>query len=74
MIPEPLWTARDVEEFLGLGRSTVNPLIVSGEIPCVWVGRSRRFVPEEVRQWALAQRSRPGAQLTHPERQSRKVA
>jgi hypothetical protein len=71
---EHLWTEKQLRAFLGLGRSTLSPLIVCGAIPCVWIGRSRRFVPDEVREWALAQRRRPGAQVTHPGRQSRKVA
>ena len=72
---ESLWTWRELAAFLGLKRSATLALVASSDIPCVYAGRSRRFVPEEVRAWALKQHSEPtGAQLTHPELKPRKVA
>ena len=71
---EALWRWQELAVFLGLKRSATLALIASSDIPCVYAGASRRFVPEEVRAWAVKQRSEPaGAQLTHPDSRTRGV-
>jgi hypothetical protein len=73
---EGLWRWQDVAVFLGLKRSATLALIAASDIPCVYPnGKSRRFVPEEVRAWFLKQRKKgetqAGAQLTHPDSRTR---
>lgn len=46
---EAYWTAAEVCEFLRIGRTTLWSLTKLGTIPCVRVGRSLRFRPEEIR-------------------------
>jgi hypothetical protein len=58
MNTEPFWTTRDVQRFFGVSKSWVSLRAQVGELPSVMFGRCRRFVPEEVRAWAL--RQRPG--------------
>jgi excisionase family DNA binding protein len=74
MSPEPLWTWRELGEYLGLKRSAVMALVSRSDLPCVYPGGRRRFDPVEVRTWVLKQRTPGGARLTHPDRQPRKVA
>lgn len=74
---EPLWTWREVGEFLGLKRSAVKALIASTDIPCVWLtgsSHAQHFEPQAVRDWVLAKRTPGGADLTRRQRHSRKVA
>jgi excisionase family DNA binding protein len=59
---EPLWTWKEVANFLGVGRSTVFKLVAETDLPCAHVGRQLRFSPARVRQWFEVQ-SKP-AKLT----------
>ena len=40
--PEILLTAKDIQEHLKLGTTTVNNLLVSGKLPSLKIGKSRR--------------------------------
>ena len=55
---ESLWTSAQVAEFLSVSRSWVEHRTAAGEIPSVKIGRMRRFVPQEIR--AFAMRGRAG--------------
>ena len=57
MNTEPFWTTKDVQRFFGVSKSWVSLRAQGGELPSVMFGRCRRFIPDEVRAWALRQRS-----------------
>ncbi len=57
-INEPLWTAIQVARYLGCSRSWVYLHAEDGTLPSVRIGGLRRFVPEEIRAFALAGRKR----------------
>ena len=50
---ERLWTVRDVAAFLQASTSYVYKAAERGEVPCRRVGALLRFVPAEIRRWAL---------------------
>jgi len=50
---ERLWTVRDVAAFLQASTSYVYKAADRGEVPCRRVGALLRFVPAEIRVWAL---------------------
>ena len=52
---ERLWTVRDVAAFLQASTSYVYKAAERGEVPCRRVGALLRFVPAEVRAWALGE-------------------
>jgi len=52
---EPLWTVPDVMAYLRRGKSWVYEQVAEGSLPHLRVG-GLRFVPSEVRAWALRQR------------------
>ena len=52
---EKLWTVRDVAAFLQVSTSYVYKAAERGEVPCRRVGALLRFVPAEVRAWALGE-------------------
>lgn len=51
---EPLWTAIQVARYLGCSRSWVYLHAEDGTLPSVRIGGLRRFVPAEIRAFALA--------------------
>jgi excisionase family DNA binding protein len=53
---ESLWTVNDVVKYLKASRSWVYQRAEAGIIPSIRIGGLLRFVPEEVRKWALDQR------------------
>lgn len=55
-LDEPLWTSRDVAAFLAVSRSWVYLHAEGGTLPSVRICGLRRFIPSEIRAWALAQR------------------
>ena len=59
---ERLWTVRDVAAFLQVSTSYVYKAAERGEVPCRRVGALLRFVPAEVRAWALGE-SASGARI-----------
>ena len=55
---EALWTAADVADYLHVSKSWVEHNAPAGRIPSVMIGRMRRFVPAEIREFALRGRGR----------------
>ena len=49
--PEPLWTVKEVANFLKVSRSWVYQKTAGGELPCLHVGGLVRFEPDAVRAW-----------------------
>ena len=54
-VPDRLWTVRDVAAFLRASPSWVYAQKAAGLIPCRKIGGLVRFVPEEIRGYALGQ-------------------
>ena len=52
---ERLWTVRDVAAFLQVSTSYIYKAAERGEVPCRRVGALLRFVPAEVKAWALGE-------------------
>jgi len=52
---EALWTVEDVMTFTGHRRSWVYKMVDVGGLPALRLG-GLRFVPDEVKRWALRQR------------------
>lgn len=50
-----LLTPEEVSDFLGVSTRTVGRLAREGELPSTWVGRQRRFVPEDVENYVRSQ-------------------
>lgn len=55
--PAPLWTARDVEKYLGLCNATIKKLTDSGELPAFRVGSRWRYSPAEIEAYLKAARN-----------------
>lgn len=51
--PQELWTPRDVADYLRVSRSTIYNLVGRRAIPHRRIGALIRFVPGEVRSWAM---------------------
>ena len=43
-----LWKIEDVIKYLNVPRSTAYLYVAEGLIPCVKIGKHRRFIPDEV--------------------------
>lgn len=43
-----LWTIHDLIAYLKLPKSTVYLYVAEGKIPCVKIGKHRRFIPDDV--------------------------
>ena len=58
-----MWTAKDVQEYLRLGRTTVHDLArrTSDPLPHYRFGRALRFEPAEVQAWKKRQSNTKGA-------------
>jgi excisionase family DNA binding protein len=52
---EPLMTASEVAEILGVEESWVRSQSRAGQIPTVILGRWRRYRPEAIRDWVKEQ-------------------
>lgn len=46
-----LLTPEEVSEYLGVSTRTVGRLAREVDLPSTWVGRQRRFVPEDVKSY-----------------------
>ncbi len=57
---EALWDARDVARYLKVSRSWVYQKAEAGLLPYLKVGGLVRFVPERVREFAVASAGGPG--------------
>jgi excisionase family DNA binding protein len=53
--PEPLWTVRDVQALLRIGRNHVYDLANRGVLPSIRIGSRVRFDPAKIRAWLEAQ-------------------
>jgi excisionase family DNA binding protein len=62
-LTETLWDARDVARYLKVSRSWVYQKAEAGLLPYLKVGGLVRFVPERIREFALATAGGPGAAL-----------
>ena len=85
---EPMMTARQVAEVLGVHENWVYDQAVGGDLPSYKIGGARRFQPDEVRGWIAehreAQRERQARRRTarpmsvtageEPSQQASKVA
>jgi len=60
--PEPLWTVRDMQSLLRLGRNTVYDLATRGVLPSIRIGSRVRFEPVKIRAW-LEARAAQSAQV-----------
>jgi excisionase family DNA binding protein len=61
LMVEPMMTARQVAEFLGLHENWVYDRASSGDLPSYKLGGTRRFRREEIEAWLTAQRDAPAA-------------
>ncbi len=62
-LTETLWDARDVARYLKVSRSWVYQKAEAGLLPYLKVGGLVRFVPERIREFALATAGGSGAVL-----------
>jgi excisionase family DNA binding protein len=53
---EPMMTARQVAELLGVHENWVYDQAVGGDLPSYKIGGARRFQPEEVQRWIAEHR------------------
>ena len=58
---EPLMTAHQVAELLGVHENWVYDQAARGELPSYKIGGTRRFRPDELDGWIAAHRERPPA-------------
>jgi excisionase family DNA binding protein len=43
-----LWTFDELQKYLRIPKSTIYQHIAAGNIPCIQVGRHKRFSPDDV--------------------------
>jgi excisionase family DNA binding protein len=67
---ESMMTARQVAELLGVHENWVYDQAASGELPSYKIGGTRRFDPDELRDWIGEHRE---ADRKQPERRERKA-
>jgi excisionase family DNA binding protein len=65
---EPMMTARQVAELLGVHENWVYDRAASGDLPSYKLGGTRRFRPEEIEVWLTTQRGAPPAAQVVPVR------
>jgi excisionase family DNA binding protein len=58
-----MWTAKDVAAYLKASRSWVYLHAEDGTLPSVRIGGLRRFIPAQIRAWALGGAA-PGTPVT----------
>jgi excisionase family DNA binding protein len=56
---EDLWDVARAAQYLGLSRHWVYKAVASGTIPYRKIGAAVRFVPAEIKAWALGERNTP---------------
>ena len=54
MLDEPLWTAQEAARFLSVSTKTVRAWQYAHCMPFLKIGGTVRFVPADIRRWALA--------------------
>lgn len=50
--PDPLWTIRDVVEYLGVSPRQVDYFLADGQLTSIRIGRQHRFEPKAVQRAA----------------------
>lgn len=61
---EQLWTVEDVCKFLSARRSWVYARVRAGELPHIRLGGQMvRFIPDDVKRWALSLKKAPLANV-----------
>lgn len=55
---EPLLTSRQAAEFLNYHVKTLPRLISRDGLPCLWIGRRRRFALPDIQRWLSARERR----------------
>jgi excisionase family DNA binding protein len=68
---ESMMTVRQVAELLGVHENWVYDQAASGELPSYKIGGTRRFDPDELRDW-IEQHRENGRKPTPPKRRTRK--
>lgn len=66
--PEGLLTAKQAGVLLGMSESWIYQRTEAGELPCVRLGHSVRFVPAALRAYARGERPATGRVLALPRR------
>jgi excisionase family DNA binding protein len=69
-VEEPMMTARQVAELLGVHENWVYDQAASGVLPSYKIGGTRRFLPEELRGWIAEHRQ--SAAERKPKRRARR--
>jgi len=54
--PEALWDVRQAAQYTGMSLSWLYRAAAACRLPRVYIGNRLRFVPEEMKEWALSQR------------------
>ena len=67
---EPLWTAKDVADYLRASRSWVYLHAEDGTLPSLRIGGLRRFIPEQIRAFARGEAA-PASNLVNLSRRGR---
>jgi excisionase family DNA binding protein len=65
---EALWDARDVASYLKVSRSWVYQHAEDGTLPSLRIGGLRRFLPGQIRAFALGQPIPTGSATPFPQR------
>lgn len=72
---ESMMTVRQVAELLGVHENWVYDQAASGQLPSYKIGGTRRFDPDELRDWIAehreAERTQPERRESKPRRRSR---
>jgi len=55
---EPLLTSRQTAERLNVHLKTLTTLIRRDGLPCLWIGRRRRFAAPDIHRWLSARERR----------------
>jgi len=67
-----LWSASDLIQFLGIGRTTYHALLKKGELPAgVKLACSWRWDPDTVRKWVLENECEPTINILLSEKTSK---
>ena len=49
-------SAEEAAQLAGISRAKLYPLLMSGEIPSIKIGKSRRVLVDDLKKWLQAQR------------------
>jgi excisionase family DNA binding protein len=57
-MPRLLWNSHEAAAALSISLRTLWTLTDEGKIPCIRIGRSVRYDPEDIRRWIESQKTR----------------